>query len=91
MVMAQIENGVVANIFEIIPGQEGEFPEAVCIDGRPTGIGDTYTDGKFYHNGVECKTDSEMLAELLAQPDGAEEAMAIIKGEEVTGNAADGQ
>lgn len=91
MVMAQIENGVVANIFEIIPGQEGEFPEAVCIDGRPTGIGDTYTDGKFYHNGVECKTDSEMLAELLAQPDGASEAMAIIKGEEVTGNAADGQ
>ena len=28
MVMAQIENGVVANIFEIIPGQEGEFPDA---------------------------------------------------------------
>lgn len=91
MVMAQIENGVVANIFEIIPGQEGEFPEAVCIDGRPTGIGDTYTNGKFYHDGVECKTDGERLAELLAQPDGAAEAMAIIKGEEVTGNAADGQ
>lgn len=91
MVMAQIENGVIANIFEIIPGQEGEFPEAICIDGRPTGIGDTYTDGKFYHDGVECKTDSEMLAELLSQPDGAAEAMAIIKGEEVTGDAADGQ
>lgn len=91
MVMAQIENGVIANIFEIIPGQEGEFPEAVCIDGRPTGIGDTYTDGKFYHDGVECKTDSEMLAELMAQPDGAEEAMRILRGEEVTDNAADGQ
>lgn len=91
MVMAQIENGVIANIFEIIPGQEAEFPEAVCIDGRPTGIGDTYTDGKFYHDGVECKTDSEMLAELMAQPDGAAEAMAIIKGEEVEENATDGQ
>lgn len=91
MVMAQIENGVIANIFEIIPGQEGEFPEAVCIDGRPTGIGDTYENGRFYHDGVECKTDGERLAELLSQPDGAAEAMAIIKGEEVTGNAADGQ
>ena len=91
MVMAQIENGVIANIFEIIPGQEGEFPEAVCIDGRPTGIGDTYENGRFYHNGVECKTDSEMLAELLSKPDGAEEAMRILRGEEVTGNAADGQ
>ena len=91
MVMAQIENGVVANIFEIIPGQEGEFPEALCIDGRPTGIGDTYENGKFYHNGVECKTDGERLAELLSQPDGAAEAMAILRGEEGTGNATDGQ
>lgn len=91
MVMAQIENGVIVNIFEIIPGQEAEFPDAICIDGRPTGIGDTHENGKFYHDGVECKTDSEILAELLAQPDGAEEAMAIIKGEEVTDDAADGQ
>lgn len=91
MTMAKIEDGLVVNVFEILPGQEGEFPSAVCIDGRPTGIGDTYENGRFYHNGVECKTDSEMLAELLAQPDGAAEAMAIIKGEEVTGNAADGQ
>ena len=89
MVMAQIENGVIANLFEIIPGQEAEFPDAICIDGRPTGIGDTYTDGKFYHDGVECKTDSEMLAELMAQPDGAEEAMRILRGEEGTGNAVD--
>lgn len=91
MTMAKIEDGLVVNVFEILPGQEGEFPSAVCIDGRPTGIGDTYENGRFYHDGVECKTDSEMLAELLAQPDGAEEAMRILRGEEGTGNAVDGQ
>lgn len=91
MVMAQIENGVVVNIFEIIPGQEAEFPDAICIDGRPTGIGDTYENGKFYHDGAECQTDGEILARLLSQPDGAEEAMAILRGEEATADAADGQ
>lgn len=91
MTMAKIEDGLVVNVFEILPGQEGEFPEAVCIDGRPTGIGDTYENGRFYRDGVECKTDSEMLAELLSQPDGAEEAMRILRGEEGTGNGAYGQ
>lgn len=91
MTMAEINEGVVTNIFEILPGQESEFPGAVCIDGRPVGIGDAYQDGKFYRGGEQIKTDAEMLAELLSQPDGAEEAMRILRGEEGTGNAADGQ
>lgn len=89
--MAAIENGVVANIFEVAPGTETEFPSAVCVGNRHVSAGDTYTGGKFYRNGNECKTDAEILAELLSQPDGAEEAMRILRGEEGTGNGADGQ
>lgn len=89
MTMAKIEDGLVVNVFEILPGQEGEFPSSVCIDGRPTGIGDRYQNGKFYHGEEECRTDAEILAELLSQPDGAEEAMRILRGEEGTGNATD--
>lgn len=89
MVMAEINEGVVTNIFEILPGQESEFPGAVCIDDRPVGIGDAYQDGKFYRGGVEVKTDAEMLAEMMAQPDGAAEAMAILKGEEVSADGAE--
>lgn len=89
MTMAEIMDGVVTNIFEILPGQEAEFPDAVCIDGRPTGIGDTYTDGKFYRDGEEIKTDAEILAELMAQPDSGAEAMAILKGEEVSADGAE--
>lgn len=84
MTMAEINEGMVTNIFEILPGQESEFPGAVCIDNRPVGIGDTYTDGKFYRDGEEIKTDSELLAELMASPDGAAEAVSIIKGEEAS-------
>lgn len=82
MTMAEITEGVVTNIFEILPGQESEFPGAVCIDNRPVGIGDTYTAGKFYRDEEEVKTDAEVLAELMASPDGAAEAVSIIKGEE---------
>lgn len=89
MTMAEINDGVVTNIFEILPGQESEFPAAVCIDNRPAGIGDIYTDGKFYRDGEEVKTDAEVLAELMAQPDGGEEAMAILKGEEVSADGAE--
>lgn len=89
MTMAEIMEGVVTNIFEILPGQETEFPDAVCIDGRPAGIGDTYSDGKFYRDGEEIKTDAEILAELMAQPDSGAEAMAILKGEEVSADGAE--
>lgn len=89
MTMAEIMEGVVTNIFEILPGQETEFPDAVCIDGRPAGIGDTYSDGKFYRDGEEIKTDAEILAELMAQPDSGAEAMAILKGEEVATDGAE--
>lgn len=89
MTMAEIMEGVVTNIFEILPGQEAEFPDAACIDGRPAGIGDTYSDGKFYRDGEEIKTDAEILAELMAQPDSGAEAMAILKGEEVSADGAE--
>lgn len=89
MIMAQIENNMVVNVLVIMPGQEEEFPDCVCIDNRPVGIGDEYRDGKFYRDGEEIKTDAEILAELMAQPDSGAEAMAILKGEEVATDGAE--
>lgn len=65
MIMAQIENNVVVNVLVIMPGQEEEFRDCVCIDNRPVGIGDEYRDGKFYRDGDEILTDTEALYMLL--------------------------
>lgn len=75
---ARIKGGVVANMIVLRRSQESEFPECVEVqDDLPVGIGDTYADGKFYHDGVEVKTPTQLLAE-------AEEALSIILGGEIT-------
>lgn len=56
---ALITNGVVSNIIWLYDGNAQEFPDAVALGGRPVGIGDTYTDGKFYRDGVEVLTAEE--------------------------------
>ena len=53
---AWIENGVVTNIIALNDLNAEDFPEAVKMGDRPVGIGDTYTDGKFYRGGVEVLT-----------------------------------
>ena len=56
---ALIDNGIVSNIIALNDRNASDFPNAVKLGDRPVGIGDTYTDGKFYRDGVEVLTPLE--------------------------------
>ena len=56
---ALVENGVVTNIIEMDKRNEQFFPSAVYTGDRPVGMGDTYTEGKFYRDGKEVLTALE--------------------------------
>ena len=60
---AIIENGIVTNIcvadYSILKHKNNY----VCLGTRAVGIGDEYRNGKFYHEGIEIKTDLEILEE----------------------------
>lgn len=49
---AVIENGVVTNLISLCDSNAADFPNAVCVDGRPVAIGDTYNDGVFTRDGT---------------------------------------
>ncbi len=56
--MALIENGTVANMLWC-SDSEPETDTLIDPGERPVGIGDTYSDGKFYRDGVEILTPLE--------------------------------
>lgn len=56
---AMVMEGKVTNIIEMDRRNEQYFPSAVYIGNKPVGKGDTYADGKFYHDGVEVLTELE--------------------------------
>lgn len=56
---ALINNGIVTNVIALNDRNANDFPAAVKLGDRPVAIGDTYTDGKFYRNGVEVLTPLE--------------------------------
>lgn len=56
---AMVIEGKVTNIIEIDKRNEQYFPSAVYTGDRPVGIGDTYTNGKFYRDGKEVLTALE--------------------------------
>lgn len=56
---ALIDSGIVANVIVLNDRNAGDFPTAVKLGDRPVDIGDTYTDGKFYRDGVEVLTPME--------------------------------
>ena len=60
---ARIEDGVVINIIYLSPENAHEVPDAVNVSEYPVGIGDTYVDGRFYHDGVEVRTYREYSEE----------------------------
>ena len=62
---ALIDNGIVSNIIALNDRNASDFPSAVKLGGRPVGIGDTYTDGKFYRDGVEVLTPMEQAQEEI--------------------------
>lgn len=49
---AIVENGSVTNIISLCNSNAADFPTAVCVEGQPVAIGDTYSGGVFYHDGV---------------------------------------
>lgn len=56
---ALVENGVVVNVIWLNDKNAGDFPTAVKLGDRPATMGDAYTDGKFYRDGVEVLTALE--------------------------------
>lgn len=56
---ALIDNGIVTNIISLNDRNANDFPSYVKLGDRPVCIGDTYTDGKFYRDGVEVLTPME--------------------------------
>ena len=56
---AIVDNGTVTNIIALNDRNASDFPTALKLSDRPVAIGDTYTDGKFYRDGVEVLTQME--------------------------------
>ena len=63
---AIVENGVVIKrLWGYVSNME-KYPNAVQIDDRAVEIGDAYENGKFYHEGEEVKTFSEIMEDMRA-------------------------
>lgn len=78
---ALIENGIVTNIIWLYPNNASDFPTAVPCGDYPVGIGDTYTDGVFYHDGEKLLTPNE---QLLADQTDMQKALNVL-GVEIDG------
>lgn len=61
---AIVTAGLVSNIIALRPANAGEFPGAVVLHDRPVGIGDTYSEGKFWRDGEELLTSDEEIAAM---------------------------
>ena len=57
---AIVTDGIVTNVIALNDRNASDFPDAVRLGDLPVGIGDTYTDGKFYRDGVEVLTPMEL-------------------------------
>lgn len=60
---ALVVNGVVVNIIHLLSGNKKDFPNTVSIEGLSVQIGDTYVDGRFYHDGEPIYSVSEQLSQ----------------------------
>ena len=54
------------NVIALREINAGDFPGAVALHDRPVGIGDTYSDGKFYRDGEEVLTAQEEIEQYKA-------------------------
>jgi len=64
--MALIENGTVANMLWC-SDSEPETDILINPADRPVGIGDTYSNGKFYRGGAEILTPLEEALKTIAE------------------------
>lgn len=63
---AIVADGIVTNVIALNDRNASDFPTAVKLGERPVGIGDTYTDGKFYRDDVEVLTSAEEAEQYSA-------------------------
>ena len=77
--MALIENGVVANMLWCSDSQP-ETASLINPADRPVAIGDTYSDGKFYRDGVEILTPLEEAQKKNAEYDSALSEIEVARG-----------
>lgn len=63
---AIVTGGAVTNVIVLWETNAGDFPGAVALHDRPVGIGDTYSDGKFYRDGEEVLTAQEEIEQYKA-------------------------
>ena len=61
---AIVTDGTVTNVIELRPSVT--WPGAVALGERPVGIGDTYSEGKFWRGGAEVLTAQEEIAQYKA-------------------------
>ena len=64
---AIVDNCAVTNIIALNDRNASDFHAAVKLGDRPVGIGDTYTDGKFYRDGVEVLTPMEQAQSEMTE------------------------
>ena len=83
---ALINNGIVTNVIALNDRNANDFPAAVKLGDRPVAIGDTYTDGKFYRNGVEVLTPLEAAQAEIIEYKAALHELGV-ETEEVSDNA----
>lgn len=83
---ALIENGVVTNIIALNDRDASDFPDAVRLGDLPVCIGDTYTDEKFYRDGVEVLTPMEQSQAEMTEYKAALNELGV-ETEEVSDNA----
>lgn len=76
--MARIEDGMVVNI-ESWNDAQPETDELVDTGDKPVGIGDTYTDGKFYRDGAEVLSVLEEAQAELADAKAALELLGVTE------------
>ena len=77
--MALIENGVVANMLWCSDSQP-ETASLINPADRPVAIGDTYSDGKFYRDGVEILTPLEEAQKKNAEYESALSEIEVALG-----------
>lgn len=63
---AIVTGGAVTNVIALWETNAGEFPDAVALHDRPVGIGDTYSEGKFWRDGEEVLTAQEEIEQYRA-------------------------
>lgn len=80
---AIVTDGIVTNVIALDDRNANDFPAAVKLGDRPVGIGDTYTDGKFYRAGVEVLTPMEQAQAEMTEYKAALQILGVETEEEV--------